>query len=281
MEKVGVDMLRIGDIVTRRSYGSDIYFRIIGIQPRGYVDLVGIDYRIRADAHPMDLNIIEKQSWLTDRLFFASQVDQRIAQIVRERKKTDQEKYQGKNVVRKTGKVLHMDGDPMYLTICMNYYKKLGIHAYGETVIESQQPQQIKTLLKKYQPDIVVITGHDSIAKDKDQKNIQNYRSSAYFVEAVKEARQYEADMDTLVIFAGACQSYYEEIIQAGANFASSPQRVMIHALDPVFITEKIAYSSVKQVLTIEEILSNTITNIQGIGGFETRGKAREGAPMT
>ena len=54
-------MLRIGDIVTRKSYGSDIYFRIIGIQPGGYIDLVGIDYRIRADAHPMDLYLIENK----------------------------------------------------------------------------------------------------------------------------------------------------------------------------------------------------------------------------
>lgn len=274
-------MLRIGDIVTRKSYGSDIYFRIIGIQPGGYIDLVGIDYRIRADAHPMDLYLIEKQNWVKDRLFFTNQVDQRISNILKERRQRDQEKYGSKKAVRKTGKVLHIDGDSMYLNICMNYYEKLGIHAQGETVAESRQPQQIKYLLAKYQPDILVITGHDSIAKEKDPNNIESYRSSYYFVEAVRQARQYESDMDTLVIFAGACQSYYEEIIGAGANFASSPERIMIHALDPVFVSEKIAYSSVKRVLTMEEILSNTITNVKGIGGFETRGKAREGAPVT
>ncbi|NLP45612.1 MAG: sporulation peptidase YabG [Epulopiscium sp.] len=276
-----MDVLRIGDIVTRKSYGSDIYFRIIGIQPGGYIDLVGIDYRIRADAHPMDLYLIEKQNWVKDRLFFTNQVDQRISNILKERRQRDQEKYGSKKAVRKTGKVLHIDGDSMYLNICMNYYEKLGIHAQGETVAESRQPQQIKYLLAKYQPDIVVITGHDSIAKEKDPNNIESYRSSYYFVEAVRQARQYESDMDTLVIFAGACQSYYEEIIGAGANFASSPERIMIHALDPVFVSEKIAYSSVKRVLTMEEILSNTITNVKGIGGFETRGKAREGAPVT
>lgn len=31
-----------------------------------------------------------------------------------------------------------------------------------------------------------------------------------------------------LVIFAGACQSYFEAIISAGANFASSPARILI-----------------------------------------------------
>lgn len=83
--------------------------------------------------------------------------------------------------------------------------------------------------------------------------------------------------MDQLVIFAGACQSNYEALIEAGANFASSPERVMIHALDPVFICEKIAYSSVQNLLSIEDILENTITGIKGIGGFQTRGKYRKG----
>ena len=37
-----------------------------------------------------------------------------------------------------------------------------------------------------------------------------------------------ERNKNKLAIFAGACQSYYEEIMNAGANFASSPGRIFI-----------------------------------------------------
>ncbi len=42
------------------------------------------------------------------------------------------------------------------------------------------------------------------------------------------------------VIFAGACQSYFEAIISAGANFASSPARILIDFLDPIMVAEKL-----------------------------------------
>ena len=47
----------------------------------------------------------------------------------------------------------------------------------------------------------------------------------------MKEARKFEKDLDSLVIFAGACQSMMM-LIEAGANYASAPYRVLIHALD-------------------------------------------------
>ena len=52
---------------------------------------------------------------------------------------------------------------------------------------------------------------------------------------------KYEKSHDKLVIIAGACQSNYEELIKAGANFASSPKRVNIHCLDPAIIALFIA----------------------------------------
>ncbi len=47
--------------------------------------------------------------------------------------------------------------------------------------------------------------------------------------------------MDELVIFAGACQSHYEEIIKAGANFASSPHRILMLYVgnDDLFLWER------------------------------------------
>jgi len=114
-----------------------------------------------------------------------------------------------------------------------------------------------------------------------DFKDINNYYSSRYFVEAVREARRYEKSRDDLVIFAGACQSHYEAILAAGANFASSPQRVMIHAYDPVFVVEKIAYTSIYDPISIKDIIDGTITGFDGIGGMETRGKYRMGIPKS
>ena len=111
-------------------------------------------------------------------------------------------------------------------------------------------------------------------------RDIYNYRNSKHFIQTVKKARKYdEKHGDNLVIFAGACQSNYEQLIRAGANYASSPGRIMIHALDPVFIVEKIACSRIDVVVPIEEILDQTITGVKGIGGFETRGKFRWAMP--
>ena len=110
--------------------------------------------------------------------------------------------------------------------------------------------------------------------------DINEYRNSQYFVESVKRARAIKPSMSELVIFAGACQSYFEEILAAGADFAASPDRVLIHALDPVFIVEKVAECAFYKVLPIEEALENTITKFNGLGGYEILGKCRRGGPV-
>ncbi|MFT9493481.1 sporulation peptidase YabG, partial [Anaerosolibacter sp.] len=56
---------------------------------------------------------------------------------------------------------------------------------------------------------------------------------------------------------------------------------ILIHCLDPVFICEKIAYTSVDRFIPIEEILENTITGLKGVGGLQTRGKYRQGLPKS
>ena len=64
------------------------------------------------------------------------------------------------------------------------------------------------------------------IKNDARYNDILNYRNSRHFIQTVKEARKYdESHGKNLVIFAGACQSYYEAIMAAGANFASSPRK--------------------------------------------------------
>jgi len=158
----------------------------------------------------------------------------------------------------------------------------LEIEAVGKNIPEKEQPKVLESLIREYSPDILILTGHDSINKDyKDFSDIDGYKNSKYFVEAVKKARSIEPNLDELVIFAGACQSHFEALISAGANFASSPHRTLIHCLDPVFISEKIAYTAVDRFLSIEEVLENTISGIKGIGGLQTRGKYRKGLPKS
>ena len=102
-----------------------------------------------------------------------------------------------------------------------------------------------------------------------------------HYIDAVKALRNYNSSYDELVIFAGACQSCYECMLDAGANFASSPNRVLIHCLDPVLVCEKIAYTRIDKVVSITDVIDNTITGIKGIGGLQTRGKYREGYPRS
>ena len=120
------------------------------------------------------------------------------------------------------------------------YYKKCGLNSIVKNIPEDRQPREVYRLLRMYNPDILVITGHDGmIKKGKDYNNIYNYRNSKYFIDTVQEARRYERDyFKNLVIFAGACQSYYEALISAGANFASSPARILIDFLDPLIVAE-------------------------------------------
>ena len=77
------------------------------------------------------------------------------------------------------------------------------------------------------------INNDGMLKKGKKYNDIFNYRNSRYFIETVKEARKYDKEKEEkLVIFAGACQSYFEALISAGANFASSPARILIDFLD-------------------------------------------------
>ena len=177
---------------------------------------------------------------------------------------------------------IFLEPDSEYMETCLKVYKQLSLDAVGRSIPEKDQPKVIVDLVKEIKPDIVVLTGHDSVLKDpKDYLNLDNYRNSRYYLESVENLRNYNSSYDELVIFAGACQSCYERILDVGANFASSPNRVLIHCLDPVFVCEKIAYTRIDKVVSITDVIENTITGIKGVGGLQTRGKYREGYPKS
>ncbi|MEG1409253.1 MAG: sporulation peptidase YabG [Terrisporobacter sp.] len=292
--------MKIGDAVARKSYDKDIVFRIIGFEidenNKKIAILKGIAYRIIADSTIDDLEKINFSD-ITDELIDRN-VENILYKSIRKTKERNkrlnratqkssnyQKQVQGQNQVQNSygmpGKVLHIDGDPEYLKICLDVYTKLGIPAVGKAIPESLQYKEVRSLLEQHNPSILVITGHDAIVNNKGSlKDIKNYRNTGNFIKTVREARKYDPSLDSLVIFAGACQSNYEEIIKAGANFASSPSRVMIHALDPLLVVEKIACSRIDKVVPLEEILSHTVTGIKGVGGIETRGKFRLTMPV-
>lgn len=112
------------------------------------------------------------------------------------------------------------------------------------------------------------------IKKGYNYNDIYNYRNSKYFVETVLRARMWEQGANKLAIFAGACQSYYEAIMEAGANFASSPARILIDFKDPLIVAEKIATTDLNRFLTIKDIkdeLRDGENGVSGVGSFGKR----------
>lgn len=105
--------------------------------------------------------------------------------------------------------------------------------------------------------------------------DIYNYRNSYYFIKCVMEARNLARNSNDLVIFAGACQSYYEAIIQAGANFASSPGRILIDFIDPLIVAEKIATTHESKFLTIRDIEKDLRDGQKGVSGIGAFGKKK------
>jgi len=241
--------MRKGDLVTRIKYNHDIVFRIIDIKSNIAI-LKGECVRLSADAPLSDLKLYEKEM---------------IQELV------ELEFSRSSKLIN--GCVLHIDGDENYLKKCLDVYKKYDIPAQGYYMKESEMPNQITNLLVKHKPDILIITGHDNYKLDINNK--EQFENSKYFIQAVKKARIYQADKDALVIFAGACQSYYEALIESGANFASSPTRQNINVLDPVYIAINVAKSHVGSYIDIEETLKKTVSKGVGLGGIDTRGVAR------
>lgn len=260
-------LFKIGDLVSRNSYDNDTLFKITEID-NGLIFLKGVDIRLYADSPPEDLKLEKNALDKTEN-------DDSLIESITENFSLDRNEY-----FYLPGKILHIDGDDEYLERCINFYKKMKVKAYGLNLKEEVISMDIDRYLKKLRPDIVVITGHDFFYKNrKDTANINNYRNSKFFVEAIKKARKYEKSQDKLIIIAGACQSDYESLIKAGANFASSPKRINIHALDPAIIATSLALSTRDKPIDILKIISRTKYKEEGFGGIITTGMMYRGYP--
>lgn len=279
--------IKVGQIVGRKSYKCDILFRVKSITG-DKAELIGEDMRLYADAPVKDLVPIKDE----DRKRAAKVQQEReesCYQLFRQDRKLIREKseydvtsgYSKRDAYFEVpGKVLHMDGDSLYLKKCTQVYDRLGVPVYGVHLNEKEMPLRVASLIEMVRPDILVITGHDSYSKVKGkEQEMKAYRNSQHFVDTVKEARKIVPYMDHLVIFAGACQSNFQSLLKAGANFASSPERVNIHALDPVYVVSKVSLTPFMERVGVWDILKTSMSGKKGLGGIETNGTLRRGMP--
>ncbi|ACL70916.1 sporulation peptidase YabG [Halothermothrix orenii] len=267
--------LNKGDFVTRRSHNRDLVFRIEDIK-RDKVILRSFKFRLMADAPLDDLIKVDtgkitriKKNLHEEALEILQKCRKHLILNTRVFRNSNSDAVYTEYPVR----VLHLDGDKEYLNISLQNYKNLGLKARGFFIPEEGQPEKISRYVTKYRPDILVLTGHDGEFGDKI------YHTSRYFIKAVKIARKIEPDLDQLIIYAGACQSDYDKLIESGANFASSPQNKMIHFMEPVLLVEKIASTPFNTVVPVSEVTANSISGEGAIGGVETRGKLRKKYP--
>ena len=170
-----------GDIVGRKSYNKDVLFEITKIiktsNNKKIMILKGITERIEADSPEEDLEIINKRI-IEDRIKnLEEKMTNRIEKCLKNPKNYI---YKTKNIfnfmqekrgnrIINTGKILHLDGDKRYSEKSMKYYKSLGLNAVVKNVAENRQPQVIRMLLERYEPDVLVLTGHDRNDKKRNR----------------------------------------------------------------------------------------------------------------
>lgn len=264
----------VGDIVTRKSYGGDLLFRVVNIKSdcdgsECYV-LRGLSSRIEADSKADDLEMQDARTAYSRACDELNQCKNSI-----ERSLPVFKSFMSR-IKNRPGKVLHIDSAEDFMNQCLDFYKQSRINCYGKWVSEDKQPSVVKQYLRMYKPDILVLTGHDGLKKNaKNIMSLGSYANSSYYIEAVKIAREYQPDPNKLFIFAGACQSYFEALMKAGANFASSPKRVLINALDPAIVAQKISVTDNSITLKSKDVVALTITGNTGIGGKDSKGQMK------
>ena len=262
-------LFNIGDYVTRKSYNNDLVFKIKNIND-DMVILQGVNMRLLADSHISDLQMCE------DSFEDITRDDRALLENMSEFIELNRDNY-----FYLPGKILHIDGDKNYLDRCIKFYKDMNIVSFGIVSSEDKMHVNIEEYLEEINPDVLVITGHDAYYDNNtgDYKKVSNYKNSENFIKAVKAARKYEKDHEKLIIIAGACQSDYEELIKSGSNFASSPRRINIHALDPAIVASSICLSNKNDPIDLMKILERTKYGKDGIGGIITNGTMYVGYP--
>lgn len=172
-EVIYMTKIKKGDIVARKSYGKDIIFyvkRIIKHSKGKIAILCGVSERIEADSKIEDLELLDKKAIKENLRKQDRKIEERISRKEEKYKiriiETEEREIRQKIA---TGKILHLDGDKRYSQKSYNYYKKLGLNAIVKNIPEYKQPKVVYQLLKMYNPDILIITGHDRNDKKRNK----------------------------------------------------------------------------------------------------------------
>ncbi|HAZ37878.1 MAG TPA: sporulation peptidase YabG, partial [Clostridiaceae bacterium] len=130
---------KVGDIVIRKSYGGDIYFKIIQINKsleKGQIYILkGTNVRLVADSLGSDLEKPSLDRISSNEEIFNNKVNAAIRKALIARKSSKKVAFRASTILRseseetsgRPGKVLHIDGDEEYLNVCLKGYSKLKI----------------------------------------------------------------------------------------------------------------------------------------------------------
>lgn len=155
-----------GDIVTRKSHNHDVVFFVDMIVNDKIAVLRGITVRLKADAHIEDLKVINKNE--IKKIY--NILDSNVKSKITSKEIQNNNFFNRNNKIVYTGRILHLDGDKKYSEKSNMYYKKMGLKAIVKNITERNQVSVANNLIERYNPDIVVITGHDR--NDKIRKKL-------------------------------------------------------------------------------------------------------------
>lgn len=208
-----MEKIKKGDIVARKSHKYDILFSVQNIirNTKGIniAILKGITTRIVADAYLEDLVILDSKKVDDSLRSLDIKIEDRINNLIKKGKEKLQYKERNSDNI-KAGRILHLDGDKLYSEKSARYYRKMGLNAVVKNVPENKQHLIVKDYINKYNPDILVLTGHDGMIKSGIKySDLTNYRHSKYFVQGVIEARKVCPSSNRLAIFARCMSKFF------------------------------------------------------------------------
>jgi len=181
--------IKKGDIVGRISYGKDVFFIVDNILKtrlnNEFAILKGLNIRIMADSPTEDLELINKK----DILDSIKHLDIDLEERIKASKNRIANTFKRQKIY--TGKILHLDGDRKYSEKSARYYNRVGLNAIVKNIAENRQSKVVVPLLNKYNPDILIITGHDAMLKNgSNYNNIYNYRNSRTLYKYCKRSKK-------------------------------------------------------------------------------------------
>ena len=146
-----------GDIVARKSHNKDVVFVVDLIIENKIAILTGITTRLKADSPIEDLEIVDKKEVIN----IYKSIDEKIDKTLCNKEIIKNNFLKRSDKIIYTGRILHLDGDRKYSEKSNMYYKKMGLKAVVRNIPENRQPNIVNTLIERYKPDILVVTGHD------------------------------------------------------------------------------------------------------------------------